>query len=220
MTARAHGSPPRAWGRFLGYGVRVPGVRFTPTCVGKILGALSTWSPLAVHPHVRGEDSFGVWSRLPPFGSPPRAWGRSVFDPEVLPPVRFTPTCVGKIRACCISANVESVHPHVRGEDFSTWRKITCRCGSPPRAWGRLEHEVSKRFGSRFTPTCVGKMTAHVSIGPSYAVHPHVRGEDQTAASSRRTPYGSPPRAWGRWQRPENRFRDYRFTPTCVGKIK
>ena len=72
------GSPPHAWGRL---GVVLFGqdaLRFTPTCVGKTYRIASAKTPLAVHPHMRGEDRYGD------FHGGHAALGR------------FTPTCVGK----------------------------------------------------------------------------------------------------------------------------
>ena len=55
-NARAHGSPPRAWGRWgKAIGLRSR-FRFTPTRVGKMRWSISTISATAVHPHARGED--------------------------------------------------------------------------------------------------------------------------------------------------------------------
>jgi len=111
------GSPPRAWGR--------PGR-------GRRRGI---WG--AVHPHVRGEDQFGFWLCDGHVGSPPRAWGRLKLIRGLRLAVRFTPTCVGKTYLARPPARRETVHPHVRGEDF-------------------LLHALSCK-DVRFTPTCVGK---------------------------------------------------------------
>jgi len=74
------------------------------------------------------------------------------------------------------------------------------RCGSPPRAWGRLTPPLSSRTVARFTPTCVGKTL--------------------TASRSISTIHGSPPRAWGRRYRSPSPGLAPRFTPTCVGKTR
>ena len=48
------------------------------------------------HPHVRGEDTFGlIWQRNTP-ETPPRAWGRHQTKDNELVKARNTPTCVGK----------------------------------------------------------------------------------------------------------------------------
>ncbi len=69
------GSSPRAWGGFERRHVVLAADRFIPTCVGRFLWIISTYSGLAVHPHVRGAVSRLGFSPLQPCGSSPRAWG-------------------------------------------------------------------------------------------------------------------------------------------------
>ena len=75
--------------------VIIRGYRFTPTCVGTTGWAVRPRSALAVHPHVRG-DNTNPW-RLKPdnCGSPPRAWGQLAQAQAQAAVGRFTPTCVG-----------------------------------------------------------------------------------------------------------------------------
>ena len=49
------------------------------------------------------------------------------------------------------------------------------------------------------------------------AVHPHVRGDDQSMDTSKNAVFGSPPRAWGRQEGRLSAGGRSRFTPTCVG---
>ena len=70
------GSPPRAWGRRLGYDALPGHDRFTPTCVGKAAAKEKGAGAPPVHPHVRGEGSCLLRDRVALRGSPPRAWGR------------------------------------------------------------------------------------------------------------------------------------------------
>ena len=194
-----YGSPPRAWGRRGRRSGDRTGNRFTPTCVGTTGRTRSRPPSRAVHPHVRGDDNRPVQPRSPPFGSPPRAWGRrsSPTTREAAP--RFTPTCVGttlELTTWMINdfgspprawGRLESsvprkghflVHPHVRGDDFKgLWDSIK-KVGSPPRAWGRLHPVNHAGVVERFTPTCVGTT--------------------RFAVTTRRNDNGSPPRAWGR----------------------
>src|ERR1700734_1165313 len=91
------------------------------------------------------------------------------------------------------------------------------RDGSPPRAWGRLEHVLSEAEEKRFTPTCVGTTTGPTTSPRSASVHPHVRGDDAAACVSSSARFGSPPRAWGRRTQGTCSFATPRFTHTCVG---
>src|SRR5690606_13684271 len=70
------GSPPRAWGRLHHRQQPAPRDRFTPTCVGTARWKGSISGGASVHPHVRGDGPRNQVGQQPPFGSPPRAWGR------------------------------------------------------------------------------------------------------------------------------------------------
>ena len=111
------------------------------------------------------------------------------------------------------------VHPHVRGDNSTRRRLPFLRYGSPPRAWGQYQHRRHRARHNRFTPTCVGTMAENESQLKSYAVHPHVRGDNAAKTGNASDPGGSPPRAWGQCDRPLLRHRFPRFTPTCVGTI-
>ena len=233
------GSPPRAWGRWDRQLVHRPAARFTPTCVGTIWNSAKHTpvrpvhphvrgddgghhgrpAPLAVHPHVRGDDSFADPVREIAGGSPPRAWGRSERYGRPGAGGRFTPTCVGTIATGTWEAGRRSVHPHVRGDD-SLWSSgASFSHGSPPRAWGRWSSRRNRAFASRFTPTCVGTIQTTLLVARLTTVHPHVRGDDVPNATPSSLIIGSPPRAWGRCDRPQLCHLGYRFTPTCVGTI-
>ena len=197
-STRWIGSPPRAWGRGTG------------------CGNAGWWRP--VHPHVRGEETNPAVDKVNPHGSPPRAWGREGARPRDRQSVRFTPTCVGKSLRNSASIPRSSVHPHVRGEELALIDQAWPGIGSPPRAWGRVlglgwQHRIP-----RFTPTCVGKRPCTRRAGRRSAVHPHVRGEEPAWSTPTLSPYGSPPRAWGRGPVRVSQCVLMRFTPTCVGK--
>src|SRR5438105_777647 len=90
--------------------------------------------------------------------------------------------------------------------------------GSPPHAWGRQDKYDKRQHTTRFTPTRVGKTVTRCGACSRVTVHPHTRGEDQSARLRHCRINGSPPHAWGRlnasYHLPTNR----RFTPTRVGK--
>ncbi len=92
--------------------------------------------------------------------------------------------------------------------------------GSPPRAWGRRIQPHHFRIDLRFTPTCVGKTAGNRPCRARRPVHPHVRGEDVALYATLCREHGSPPRAWGRRNRPGRTGGRRRFTPTCVGKTR
>ena len=58
-----------------------------------------------------------------------------------------------------------AVHPHTRGEYTVAWVMwVTCD-GSPPHAWGILALPWLKFGNQRFTPTRVGNTDAHAREG-------------------------------------------------------
>ena len=134
------GSPPHAWGRRrtrlrhytlsrftptcvgkTGHISAVPAcLRFTPTCVGKTFSHSRLRANSTVHPHMRGEDHPRVYLFVPPDGSPPHAWGRRVSPHPASRLIRFTPTCVGKTLRRLPMSSSQAVHPHMRGEDYSS----------------------------------------------------------------------------------------------------
>ncbi len=158
MSNAWSGSPPHAWGKLRRAGHRGGQVRFTPTCVGKILGCLQLQERWTVHPHMRGENLRSAAVFCTASGSPPHAWGKSTrhqahadaarFTPtcvgkmshryECFDQVRFTPTCVGKITFAIGFVNDVAVHPHMRGENLVPIASGRAQIGSPPHAWGKL----------------------------------------------------------------------------------
>ncbi len=131
-----NGSSPRAWGiRHRNFWTaRTCG--FIPTCVGNTFAVASANDCFKVHPHVRGEyGHFRTRSEIRN-GSSPRAWG-------ILHNIRqcfylswFIPTCVGNTYCIVYFVFYSVVHPHVRGEYYTTSGLRAFIRGSSPRAWG------------------------------------------------------------------------------------
>ena len=115
--ARLHGSPPRAWGGLFVSAPEDPLSRFTPTGVGRTF-----WPGRRVRVSA---------------GSPPRAWGGLVRLHEPAPVRRFTPTGVGRTSPPSRGGAPRPVHPHGRGEDASSFPRVSRSSGSPPRGAGR-----------------------------------------------------------------------------------
>ena len=113
-----------------------------------------------------------------------------------------------------------SVHPHVRGECAKFMPAGRSMTGSPPRAWGMPADAIPRRWGRRFTPTCVGNALPPRRMTWLLPVHPHVRGECCESARDLRVDVGSPPRAWGMLAMVGGEQVPQRFTPTCVGNAK
>ena len=116
VQAASSGSPPHAWGHYLGILGQDAVSRFTPTRVG-------TFTP----------DT----SDIPLVdGSPPHAWGHYRVPGKAQKCIRFTPTRVGTFHHNHDGAEQLSVHPHTRGDISSAQDGFKRSRGSPPHAWG------------------------------------------------------------------------------------
>ena len=108
--------------------------------------------------------------------------------------------------------------PHVRGEDNAKTGQARPERETPPRAWGRLEHQPAGDLDLGNTPTCGGKTAAVAFNGTASEKHPHVRGEDTSPTIGTGIISETPPRAWGRHTAHQQHGNWSRNTPTCVGK--
>ncbi len=150
-------------------------------------------------------------------GSPPHAWGQRDQQPAEQEPRRFTPTCVGTTRPEQSTAPGISVHPHMRGDNFTGGIMYAYALGSPPHAWGQRQRRLRPAWLGRFTPTCVGT-TSRARLRRIWpTVHPHMRGDNNHRQRHDLVANGSPPHAWGQLPAPASAWRRRRFTPTCVG---
>ena len=211
-------TPPRAWGR-LTSGRSVDFLtRNTPTCVGKTPYKAGNGRIQGKHPHVRGEDEMTRPACRPPQETPPRAWGRPLFQHFLKERIGNTPTCVGKTCPCRTAPWRAGKHPHVRGEDCRYGGNSNDNQETPPRAWGRPSQTWQGSGLGRNTPTCVGKTGSTGMIPGTAWKHPHVRGEDTSPSADRISRAETPPRAWGRRKEKARFDKRDRNTPTCVGK--
>ena len=193
------GSPPRAWGQFRRNDRVKPRRRFTPTGVGTMIAPVACTRYLSVHPHGRGDNQSLSATCIRTCGSPPRAWGQCARGVWVGLTIRFTPTGVGTIWYQFPQRDLDTVHPHGRGDNAALPDGYERDGGSPPRAWGQFYWLRLDGHTVRFTPTGVGTMR-----------------ENRHQQRSHR---GSPPRAWGQFLSKTVSSNTKRFTPTGVGTI-
>ncbi len=172
-------------------------------------------------------------------GTPPHAWGKRPKASRSVSPNRYTPTCVGKtdIRVyslrdadwytpTCVGKTVSGMKkppptrytPTCVGKTAELKRRGLEAVGTPPHAWGKHCGKQITRISHRYTPTCVGKTPFIVETASSYAVHPHMRGENGANGQARAVLVGTPPHAWGKLPTLLNFLTCSRYTPTCVGK--
>ena len=134
------GSPPHAWGQCPASGIEIVHlIGSPPHAWGQCMPRWELWLGRPVHPHMRGDNCRSITVRGSGNGSPPHAWGqlgRRCFSGLYF---RFTPTCVGTIRACPGALPAPQVHPHMRGDNYNPWQAMIAVAGSPPHAWGQWE---------------------------------------------------------------------------------
>src|SRR5690606_25488450 len=153
-----------------------------------------------VHPHACGENSCSLASSFWHRAVHPHACGENAVITRLpLPPLRFTPTRVGKTFGCIT---------HAVGI-----------CGSPPRVWGKRRAAGDHKQVSPVHPHACGENQAHaLGVGSLMRFTPTRVGKTSRLTISRVLKGGSPPRVWGNLLASFHLFTDARFTPTRVGK--
>ena len=192
--------------------------RITPTRVGKSWACWGCCCGSADHPHSRGEERGRLSYPRAEYGSPPLAWGRGRAARRRPGRRRITPTRVGKSTSRRTGERTLPDHPHSRGEEDVATGLIHYADGSPPLAWGRVDHGVNRERHVRITPTRVGKRPTPLDQRPGCSDHPHSRGEEVHKLHMGVELCGSPPLAWGRARRDRRTAQPTRITPTRVGK--
>ena len=130
-------------------------------------------------------------------GSSPHTWGthRCRFgDPTIH---RFIPTYVGNTRSHSLSSELQSVHPHIRGEHIAGNDLLGSCGGSSPHTWGTPSRNTRSLINRRFIPTYVGNTPCSIKSSARSTVHPHIRGEHFFFALHCRDINGSSPHTWG-----------------------
>jgi len=174
-------------------------------------------APRPVHPHARGEHTYGNEVCPGPRGSSPRPWGTRAGWAACAFPGRFIPTPVGNTCRRRPGARARSVHPHARGEHAQDLGLPPVPVGSSPRPWGTHRTKARAAAESRFIPTPVGNTNQDIINHRLGAVHPHARGEHTIHNLHPSGFYGSSPRPWGTLRRQVNDRSVTRFIPTPVG---
>ena len=110
-----------------------------------------------------------------------------------------------------------AVHPHARGEHFTTGSPTVTLSGSSPRTWGTPLSDPRGEIPVRFIPTHVGNTKNYSMPGFLEAVHPHARGEHNSRTKPLDFLLGSSPRTWGTRAKWIIVALIARFIPTHVG---
>ena len=193
-----YGSSPGAWGEGVLRGLRRPGVRFIPRCLGRGVLTPRGIARRTVHPQVPGERESGSSVVCVAAGSSPGAWGEVLLLRRAIRVRRFIPRCLGRGLALPRLLIEISVHPQVPGERALAGEEGERPLGSSPGAWGEGEGPGMGPLPQRFIPRCLG------------------RGEPGEKA--RRQSAGSSPGAWGEGPGRPVPAHARRFIPRCLGR--
>src|SRR5205823_4430339 len=109
---------------------------------------------------------------------PPHAWGQPPASGHGGGTGRSTPTCVGTTIGVTLCFPVNTVHPHMRGDNRSRPPGRDRTRGPPPHAWGQPIQVLPARPHLRSTPTCVGTTSPGSARSRDATVHPHMRGDN------------------------------------------
>ncbi len=134
------------------------------------------------------------------YGSPPRAWRRSLAGLSAPAPARFTSTRVETLQAASRRRSCGTVHLHARG-DAASLRIAAAVC-------------------FRFTSTRVETLDTSVRLNKCVTVHLHARGDAFLCTFVPAPIFGSPPRAWRRFDDVTTLTAESRFTSTRVETLK
>ena len=191
--------------------------RFIPACAGNRTGSGTTFSTIAVHPRVCGEQSSKSRVVVTPPGSSPRVRGTVGRARARRDARRFIPACAGnRVGAGRLPAG-RSVHPRVCGEQGKTPDGNCDGCGSSPRVRGTAAVERDVSAVARFIPACAGnRFSKSQSVIPS-AVHPRVCGEQSNLNLDGHSISGSSPRVRGTANFCAGETQCRRFIPACAG---
>ena len=150
------GSSPHMWGTLHRGQFQNSLIRFIPTYVGNTATDSMELVIKAVHPHICGEHACNNHLHKMTTGSSPHMWGTRQISIFIHTSLRFIPTYVGNTALSTIGRHIESVHPHICGEHFSSPSSTILISGSSPHMWGTLFDEEVIEVQERFIPTYVG----------------------------------------------------------------
>ena len=194
---RCFGSSPHTWGIRYDLVFRGRWLRFIPTYVGHTPRSCSLWSPITVHPHIRG--AYGVAERVQPTQSVhPHIRGAYAFKALAIYHVDgSSPHTWGIRRPAPGRDDLRPVHPHIRGAYRSRSVKSHSGFGSSPHTWGIRSILRIRPPTGRFIPTYVGHTAAGRAGSRPGPVHPHIRGAYPFVREPRQWEDGSSPHTWG-----------------------
>ena len=193
-------------------------LQYTPTRVGKSQSLAVPDKKDLGYSHSRGKKVILRSSNYSNGGTLPRVWEKANEELNFLALIRYTPTCVGKSVSRSRSSRSTRVHSHSRGKKYKQKFRRLIFIGTLPLAWEKVLITLNQPVLYRYTPTRVGKRLCRFSPSTSLKDYSHSRGK-KSRGRGRLIPYsGILPLAWEKVDGRIKKAKDYRYTPTRVGK--
>ena len=171
--------------------------RFIPAWAGNTAKAKPLMLTVTVHPRVGGEHRLVGSVVSNNGGSSPRGRGTLSVACSGVFIVRFIPAWAGNTLRLPVESLVQSVHPRVGGEHFSSDINQAIFSGSSPRGRGTQSTGNKQLIGPRFIPAWAGNTWSTIEAAMIRTVHPRVGGEHPTTYTQRFGRFGSSPRGRG-----------------------
>ena len=116
---------------------------------------------------MRGENNALARQQQARLGTSPRARGKLNHLITTCELNRNIPACAGKTYVPLGGCGFPEEHPRVRGENISKDKFCEQRCGTSPRARGKLPLTECQIKQQRNIPACAGKTThPHIGVVP------------------------------------------------------
>ena len=212
------GPSPRTWGEPVNRPTRAMYKRTIPTHVGRTTPRPPGSVISTDHPHARGENGNNGTEEQGICGPSPRTWGELLRSYESSWAVRTIPTHVGRTRTGSTLTAWYTDHPHARGENSASSRRMAWTSGPSPRTWGERARATFGALRRRTIPTHVGRTYSLHSSSVMSPDHPHARGENFKQLVHATTKLGPSPRTWGERPGVIIALRAHRTIPTHVGR--
>ena len=131
--------------------------------------------------------------------------------------IRFIPAYAGNSPMSFTRQCAVPVHPRLRGELATDTVSVTVTGGSSPLTRGTQQDTFGARQRPRFIPAYAGNSNSLISFEVNMTVHPRLRGELITTASTIRRSNGSSPLTRGTQSDGRRLDGIVRFIPAYAG---
>jgi len=191
------GASPRARGNRGAAAVAKGREGCIPACAGEPSVTVSGWTPMRVHPRVRGGTSTGCLLTVCQRGASPRARGNRGAAAVAKGREGCIPACAGEPARSSAFQVFVRVHPRVRGGTAARATSRGTGSGASPRARGNRQRVPACFVHFGCIPACAGEPIEDFWSAWTQTVHPRVRGGTILGAVPPWLGRGASPRARG-----------------------